>query len=278
MKQPHKKVSDLFSDSSRIVIKIGSALIAGSKTLTVRKDWMKSFAADVSSLIKEEGKEIIIVSSGAVALGRDSAGHTSFDKLSIVEKQSAAAMGQIHLMKHFMNCFDSHELNVAQILLERRDLDVETQSCVNFRNTNDMLLKGHNIPIINENDVTATEELQFGDNDVLSARVAETVEADLLVILSKLDGFYTNDPHIDASNAQHIPYMDHIMDEHKSIAGASNDNVSTGGMKTKIQAVEIAWSAGIPVVLGSGRESNPLAKIRTAKNRSTLFVQNHTCS
>ena len=253
---------------SRIVIKIGSALLVDPDR-NLRKTWLNSLIDDISKLI-EAGKEVLIVSSGAVALGRSQLG--SFQKsehLKLEESQAAAAIGQIELSRAYNESLNRHRLSCGQILLTLGDTETRRRY-LNARATINTLIQSSVIPIINENDSVATAEIRYGDNDRLAARVASMVNADLLILLSDIDGLYSQPP-TDNPNANLLEYVEVITAEIENMAGESTNQNSRGGMKTKIEAAKIATASGTTMVIGSGKPDNPITKIAEGA-RSTWFA------
>ncbi len=253
---------------SRIVIKIGSALLVDPER-NLRKTWLNSLIDDISKLI-EAGKEVLIVSSGAVALGRSQLG--SFQKsehLKLEESQAAAAIGQIELSRAYNESLNRHRLSCGQILLTLGDTETRRRY-LNARATINTLIQSSVIPIINENDSVATAEIRYGDNDRLAARVASMVNADLLILLSDIDGLYSQPP-TDNPTANLLEYVEVITAEIENMAGESTNQNSRGGMKTKIEAAKIATASGTTMVIGSGKPDNPITKIAEGA-RSTWFA------
>ena len=228
----------------RVVVKIGSALLVEGSTGRVNRAWLETLAADVAAM-RERGQEVVIVSSGAIALGRRQLGLPK-GKLQLDESQAAAAVGQIRLAHAWKEVLEAHGFTVAQVLLTLGDTE-ERKRYLNARNTLTTLLKLGSIPVINENDTVATAEIRYGDNDRLAARVAQMASADCLVLLSDVDGLYTADPSKDA-NAKFIPEVPRITPEIEAMAGGSASDVGSGGMATKVLAAKIAklfpWSEG----------------------------------
>ncbi|MGD9637947.1 MAG: glutamate 5-kinase [Alphaproteobacteria bacterium] len=247
-----------FAEAKRIVIKIGSALLVNSRNGRVKKDWLDSIVEDVVSL-RKDGKEVIIVSSGAVAVGRKPLGFSRTKKLHLEEKQACASAGQLKLAHDYDEAFSYYNIPTAQILLTLGDTENRRRH-LNARNTIDNILKHGAVPIINENDAVATEEIRFGDNDRLAARVSQMCGADILILLSDIDGLYTKNPKIH-NDAEFIPEIKEITPEIKDMAGASVTECGTGGMVTKIMAAEIATRAGCKMVIALGSNENPIEKI-----------------
>lgn len=264
--------TDLLNKSKRIIVKFGSAIFTDGGA--VRTAWLQSLAHDIRHL-HDQGKEIIIVSSGAVALGRTALGiplDRPSKELKISDKQAAASIGQITLIQAWLNAFTNEGLNISQILLTPSDTE-DRRAHLNARSTMQALLEHRIIPVINENDTTATDEIRFGDNDKLAARVAQMMAADLLLILSTTDGLYTDNPSINPK-AKHIPLVERITDDYLSIAGDALAGVSTGGMKSKILSAQIAVNAGTSVIISSGRENHPVRAL--AHGKSTVFPASDT--
>ena len=254
-------------DVKRIVIKVGSSTITygNGKRNFSRIDRLAREIADLAN----QGKEIILVSSGAVAVGVDRLGLPAKPK-TIPGKQAAAAVGQGVLMHTYEKIFAEYGQIVAQVLLTRVD-SVDRHRYTNSRNTFLALLEHKVIPIVNENDVVAIDELKIGDNDNLSALVAGIVDADLLIILSDIDGLYTANPQKDP-NAKLVPEVTDITPEIEASAGDAGSKVGTGGMFTKIQAAKMATSSGINMVIASGEEKDAISRILEGEEIGTLFV------
>ncbi|MCE3233789.1 MAG: proB [Rickettsiaceae bacterium] len=218
----------------RIVIKIGSSLIVDSKGNGLRDKWLKTLIDDIIDL-KKRGKEVIIVTSGSVALGKK---YIKYGKngLKLEEKQAAAACGQPELVRHYQKFLNEHGIQAAQILLTLFDSE-SRRNYLNAKSTLEVLLANGIVPVINENDTVATHELRFGDNDRLAARVAQMTSSELLILLSDVDGLYTANPRLDTS-ARHIPEVDEITKEIENMAGeAITSGVGSGGMITKVHVM-----------------------------------------
>ena len=246
-----------WAKAKRIVIKIGSALLADRETGKLKAAWLNSLMDDVAALAKA-GKDVVIVSSGAIALGR----HTlklPKGALALEQSQAAAAVGQISLAHAYQEMCNARGLIAAQVLLTLGDTE-ERRRYLNARHTIEQLLTLKAIPVVNENDTVATTEIRYGDNDRLSARVASMVSADCLVLLSDIDGLYTAPPNLDA-NAKHIPLVTEITPEIEAMAGDAGTELSKGGMKTKVEAGKIALGAGTNMVITTGKILNPLRAI-----------------
>jgi glutamate 5-kinase len=260
-------VTDHLASAKRIVVKVGSTLLVDSTAGAFKRDWLASLAADVAAL-KQAKKEVIVVSSGAIALGRRALKLKS-GPLRLDESQAAAAVGQVRLAQAYVDAFHGHDIQVAQILLTLEDTE-ERRRYLNARETLRTLLALGAVPVINENDTVATAEIRYGDNDRLAARVASMLEADMLVLLSDIDGLYSANPQRDPS-ARHIPEVRVITPEIERMAEGPVSGVSKGGMESKIAAAKIATSAGAGVVIANGHVLHPLRAIAAAE-RTTLFV------
>jgi glutamate 5-kinase len=256
--------------SQRLVVKIGSALLAHDDG-QLRVEWLDALAQDVAAL-RASGVEVMLVSSGAIAVGRRLLGLARGPRnrvLRLDESQAAAATGQVQLAHAWQNALAKYEITVAQILLTTDDTE-DRRRHLNARNTIATLLRLDVVPVINENDTVTTEEIRFGDNDRLAARVAQMMAADTCVILSDIDGLYTADPTRD-STAQHIPQVDAVTPEIEAMAGESAGEDGSGGMITKIEAARMVLQAGCRLVISDGRELHPLKRLG-AGEQATWFV------
>jgi glutamate 5-kinase len=248
--------SEALSSCRRIVIKIGSALLVDRKT-GLRKIWLDAMCADIAALT-QKGVGVMVVSSGAIAMGRSVLDLPS-GALKLEESQAAAAVGQIALARAWSESLSRHEIIAGQILLTLGDTE-ERRRYLNARATISQLLKLKSVPVINENDTVATTEIRYGDNDRLAARVATMVGADLLVLLSDIDGLYTAPPHLDP-DAQFLEFVPAITPDIEAMAGGAASELSRGGMRTKIDAGKIATSAGCAMIIASGKVDHPLKAI-----------------
>lgn len=250
----------------RIVVKIGSALLVDGKTGAIKAQWLSTLIDDLAGL-RAKGAEIIIVSSGAIALGRRTIG-LSKGALKLEEKQAAAAVGQIALAQAWSEALRTRNIVAAQVLVTLTDTE-ERRRYLNARATLSTLLAQGAVPVINENDTVATSEIRYGDNDRLAARVASMMSADCLVLLSDIDGLYTAPP--GRKGATFIPEVAEITPEIEAMAGRPVSGVGSGGMVTKIEAAKIAVGAGCNMVIASGHERHPLKRIADGE-RCTWFV------
>jgi glutamate 5-kinase len=250
----------------RIVIKIGSALLVDRKS-GLKKQWLNAMCADIA-VLRAKGVEVLVVSSGAIALGR-SVLDLAPGALKLEESQAAAAVGQIALARAWSESLSADEIIAGQILLTLGDTE-ERRRYLNARATISQLLKMGAVPIINENDTVATTEIRYGDNDRLAARVATMTGADLLVLLSDIDGLYTAPPHLDP-DARFLETIAEITPEIEAMAGGAASELSRGGMRTKIDAGKIATGAGCAMIIASGKVDHPLSAIGEGA-RSSWFA------
>ncbi len=254
-------------DARRLVVKIGSTLLVDETHRRLRHRWLDALSDDLAAL-RARGAEVIVVSSGAIALGRHQLGlHRRTMRLE--ESQAAAATGQIELAHAYRETLARHDIAVAQILLTLEDTE-ERRRHLNARSTLATLLRLGPLPIINENDTVATSTIRVGDNDRLAARVAAMMNADVLVLLSDIDGLYTRDPrrHPDAA---FVPLVSSITPDIEAMAGQAPPGYSSGGMVTKLAAARIAVSGGCKMVIADGRRENPLAAVASGE-RCTWFL------
>jgi glutamate 5-kinase len=259
-------LSDLAS-ARRLVVKVGSSLLVGADG-AAHRGWLQAFAADVARL-RERGQQVLVVSSGAVALGRRRLG-LKRKALTVPEKQAAAAAGQSALMRAWEEALEPHAVVAAQVLLTRDDTEVRRR-WLNARATVETLLALGVVPVVNENDTVVTEEIRYGDNDRLAARVAQMIGADVLVLLSDVDGLYTADPRRDPA-ARHLPRITALTPEIEAMAGGANASagVGTGGMATKLAAARIAQSAGCATVITLGDRPSPLLAVETGERATVI--------
>ncbi|MDQ7246633.1 glutamate 5-kinase [Dongia sedimenti] len=243
--------------SKRVVVKIGSALLVDEESGDIRRKWLEALCDDVADL-RKGGSEVVLVSSGAIAVGRRRLGLET-GALRLEEKQAAAATGQIRLAHAYQEALARHGITCAQVLLTLDDTE-ERRRHLNARSTLSTLLKLDAVPVINENDTVATSEIRFGDNDRLAARVAAMISADTLVLLSDIDGLYTADPRKD-ENATFIAEVSEMSAEIEAMAGEAPPGYSSGGMVTKLAAARIAMAAGCRMLIANGRQMNPLQAV-----------------
>jgi glutamate 5-kinase len=266
-----KAAARRLTDAKRIVVKVGSTLLVDGDKGRLNRSWLESLAADVAAL-RKRGQEVILVSSGAIALGRRQLNLGS-GKLKLEESQAAAAVGQIRLAHAYKELLDAHEITVAQILLTLGDTE-QRRRYLNARGTLNTLLTLKAVPVINENDTVATAEIRYGDNDRLAARVAQMVGADCLILLSDIDGLYTADPK-DDPDAQFIARVLEITPVIEAMAGGTGSDLGSGGMQTKIAAAKIAVAAGCHLCISKGALEHPLQRIEDGA-RCTWFVPSST--
>ena len=254
-----------------IIIKIGSSLLVEDSRNLVNAGWLAGVAGDIA-MLRKAGKNVVVVSSGAIALGRRELGIDGRD-LALEEKQAAAATGQVTLAHAWREALAAHGIGVAQILLSPEDTETRRRH-LNARATMGALLELGAVPVVNENDTVATTEIRFGDNDRLAARVAAMISADLLVLLSDIDGLYTANPRQDP-DASHVQHVESLNDEVMAMAGKANAAYASGGMVTKLEAARIAMNAGCDMVICDGRGAQPLRAVIDGA-RHTLFHAEHS--
>jgi glutamate 5-kinase len=254
-------------EARRVVVKVGSALLVDQNTGRLNRSWLEALAQDLRRM-RKRGQQIILVSSGAIALGRRQLGLPA-GSLPLEQKQAAAAVGQIRLAHAYKELLEDESTAVAQVLLTLQDSE-QRRRYLNARATLNSLLELGAIPVINENDTVATAEIRYGDNDRLAARVAQMASADCLVLLSDVDGLYSADPNLDPA-AEFFPEVRGITPRIEAMAGGSASDVGSGGMATKIAAARIALDAGCFMCIASGHPQNPLKKVE-AGARCTWFI------
>ena len=251
----------------RVVVKVGSALLVDAATGRLNRDWLAALAEDLAA-VRRGGQELVVVSSGAIALGRGPL-QLAAGRLRLEESQAAAAVGQIRLAHAWTEVLEQTGLTVAQVLLTLGDTE-QRRRYLNARGTLFTLLRLGAVPVINENDTVATAEIRYGDNDRLAARVAQMLSADCLVLLSDVDGLYSADPARDAG-ATLIQQVARITPEIEAMAGGVSSAVGSGGMATKLAAAKISLAAGCHMCVANGRETHPLRRIAEGA-RCTWFV------
>ena len=262
-------MSGRLNQAKRVVVKIGSSLLTNKQTGRLNRAWVQALVADIASA-RKRGQDMLIVSSGAISLGRHVLGFTG--SLKLEEKQAAAAAGQINLAHAFQEALGEHKINVAQILLTLEDTE-DRRRYLNARNTINTLLRVGAVPVINENDTVATSEIRYGDNDRLAARVASMVSADCLVLLSDVDGLYTKPP--GESDGEHLAEVTSLTDKIFAMAGEAASEHARGGMKTKLDAARIATKAGCHMVITNGTKDHPLKALEDGA-RATWFPAHGT--
>ncbi len=253
---PHR-TGDGFTQAKRLVVKVGSSLLVDADRGTVHRQWLESLAADLARC-RARGQEILVVSSGAIAVGRRYLGLAD-GHLRLDDKQAAAATGMMRLAHAYQEVLAHHDMTVAQVLLTLDDSE-NRRRYINARNTLLALLRMQAVPLINENDTVATDEIRLGDNDRLAARVAAMISADTLVLLSDVDGLYTADPRQNP-DAVLVPEVRDITPEVEAMAGVARPGDGTGGMVTKLAAAKIAVAAGCRLLIANGRELHSLRRI-----------------
>ena len=266
-----KAAARRLTDARRVVVKVGSALLVDAEKGRLNRAWLETFTADVARMHRR-GQEVILVSSGSIALGRR---HLSLSpgQLKLEESQAAASVGQIRLAHAYKELLDDHGITVAQILLTFDDTEIRRRY-LNARGTINTLLALKAVPVINENDTVATAEIRYGDNDRLAARVAQMTGADCLVLLSDIDGLYSANPHEDPQ-AVFIPEVREITAGIEAMAGGSSGTMGRGGMQTKIIAAKIAVGAGCHLCIAKGAHQHPLKRIEEGA-RCTWFIPSAT--
>jgi len=255
------------ADFRRIVVKVGSSLLVDAKAGKLNEKWLASLVADLAALHGDK-RDLLVVSSGAIALGRTVL-KLPAGRLELEDSQAAAAVGQIALARTWTEALSRHGITAGQVLVTLGDTE-ERRRYLNARSTIDRLLEWRAVPVINENDTVATTEIRYGDNDRLAARVATMVSADLVVLLSDIDGLYDAPPESNAS-ARHIACVERITPEIEAMAGAAGSDLSRGGMQTKIEAGKIVTGSGTHMVIASGRVEHPLDAIAKGA-RCTWFL------
>lgn len=257
-------------DKKRIVIKIGSSSLQHAETGDLDYTKLDVLVRELCDL-RNRGKDVVLVTSGAIAVGRKAVMHSADQDNPIAVKQACAAIGQARLMMTYQKIFAEYNQIAAQILMTKNTI-VDNLNRFNAKNTFDELFKLGVIPIVNENDTVATYEIEIGDNDSLSAIVASLVDADLLILLSDIDGLYTDDPHTNP-DAEFVSEVDGLSDELMQMGKSSTgSNVGTGGMNTKLQAAKIAGSKGVDMVIANSKDIKVIHRIVDGKDIGTIFI------
>lgn len=259
---------DYIKDKKRIVIKIGSSSLTHKETGELNLNKIEKLVRQIADL-KGKNKEVVLVSSGAIATGRQALGIKD-RPTQLSQKQALAAVGQARLMMVYQKIFAEYNMHAAQILITKNNVDDSTAK-ENAHNTFMELLHLNTVPVVNENDTVSTDEIKFGDNDRLSAIVSELIGADLLILLSDIDGLYTDDPSKNP-DAKFIEYVDEINDDIMSLAKDTNSNVGTGGMSTKLDAARIAVNNGCDMIIANAENIDVINEIINGENVGTVFV------
>lgn len=265
----NQKYWDRLKDKKRIVIKVGSSTLTCKETGNLNYLKLEKLVRMITNL-KNKGKEVVLVSSGAVAVGREILGIGRKPK-KMSEKQACAAIGQCRLMMEYSKLFSEYGLIASQVLMTKYSIDTN-EAYDNLKNTFEELLKYNVVPIVNENDTIATHEIEFGDNDTLGAIVASIIKADILILLTDTEGLYTDNPHIN----KNAIFIDTVTDNRNKLfkfaKKTSDSDVGTGGMYTKVSAANIINNIGIDMLIGSGKEPNIVLDMMDGKKSGTLFV------
>jgi len=256
-------------DAKRLVVKIGSALLVDRKTGKLRAEWLRALAEDVARL-RARGTDVILVSSGSIALGRAGLGLPA-SELTLEQSQAAAAVGQIELARAYAEALAGHGLRAAQVLVTLED-SADRRRYLNSRATLEQLVKLGAVPIVNENDTVATDEIRYGDNDRMAAQVAVTAGADQLILLSDVDGFYSANPAQDPS-ARRFEVIEAITHEIEAMAGDAGSGLSKGGMKTKLMAAKTAIAAGCDMAITEGSVLHPIEALENGANATWFLAQ-----
>ena len=264
------KRDDAVLNSRRLVVKVGSSVLTASNELGVNRRVLGRIASQVAKL-REEGRQVVVVSSGAIAAGVKRLGFKEIPK-AVPERQAAAAVGQPILMEAYGRAFKQRGIETAQVLLIHSDLD-ERSRFLNACNTFEALISKGVLPIVNENDTVSIEEIRFGDNDTLAAQTAQMVQAGLVIILSDVAGLYDEDPR-QSKTARLIPRVEGLPREIASVAATSPNPLAHGGMRTKVEAVSILNKVGISTLIVKGRDPNVIERVVMGEPLGTLFVPN----
>ena len=268
----NQTLRERLKDKKRIVVKVGSSSLTHAETGSIDLIKMEKLVRELTDL-HNRGKEVILVSSGAIVVGRKTIGMKDRpSQLSV--KQACASIGQARLMMMYQKFFMEYNQIASQVLMTKNTL-VNGENRINARNTFDTLLHMGAIPIVNENDTISTYEIQFGDNDTLSAVVAALVQADLLILLSDIDGLFTDDPNKNP-DAEFIDYVEHVDHHFEQMGKGSASDVGTGGMSTKLKAAKLATSAGADMVIANGADMGVIHQIVDGEQIGTLFKENRT--
>ncbi len=256
------------ADGQKIVVKVGSRLVVAPGAGSIRRTWINAMASDIADL-RQQGKDVLLVSSGAIAMGCRIMG-LDRRRLRLEQQQAAAAIGQGYLFDAWRRAFSGHAIIASQILLTLEDTE-RRRRYLNARETLSELSHMRVQPIINENDTLATDEIRFGDNDRLAARIAQIVNADTLVLLSHIDGLYSSDPS-EKKPARHIPLVNRLTPDIRAMAGKKISDQGSGGMMTKLEAAKITAATGCRMVLADGRARHALGRVDHPDVRKTWFM------
>lgn len=262
------KIRSSFKDKKRIIVKIGSSSLTHPETGAINLNKVEKLVRQLCDL-HNQGKDIVLVSSGAIAVGRKAVGMNGKPK-TVCQKQACASIGQARLMMNYQKLFSEYDQLTGQILMTKYSI-LNPYARQNAHNTLEELFRMGIIPVVNENDTIATDEIHFGDNDTLSALVASLTSADLLILLSDIDGLYTADPHKDP-NAKLITFVEEVNEEIEKMAGVSQSDVGTGGMMTKLSAARIATRSGADMVIANGEDVSVISGIMEGYKIGTLFA------
>jgi len=278
MKLAYSPIS-IIEQSKLIIIKVGSVLIRGAALDQPNMQWLEALAQDVK-VLTDQGKKVVIVSSGGVALGRKALGiahNIAPSKIPLAHKQAASAVGQYHLFNGYFKALSTQGITAAQVLLTMSETENRRMN-LNARETLQTLMSKGIIPVINENDTVSTGEIRFGDNDRLSVRVAQMLMADCVVLLSTTNGLYTDNPDKNP-DAKHIPIIENLSEEHFAMAGDAIAGLSTGGMKSKVEAASSAVKSGIHLIISDGRPVHAFKDLCHSQEKlSSVFVANKSDS
>ncbi len=263
----------VLKNSNLVVVKVGSVLVHDKQNDNINQKWVDSLAEDICRLVKR-GKKIVVISSGSVALGRKSlniSSNTPPKNIPLAQKQAASSVGQYHVFNGYFKALAKHNITAAQVLLTMSETENRRMN-LNARETLYTLLDHGIVPIINENDTVSTGEIRFGDNDRLSVRVGQMICANTVILLSTADGLYTDNPDKNLL-AEHIAFIDNITEEHIKMAGDAIPGLSTGGMKSKVEAALSATKSGINLIITDGQENHSLINIfDNPSKKSSLFI------
>jgi glutamate 5-kinase len=264
------QVRSAFKDKKRIIVKIGSSSLTHAETGAINLNKVEKLVRQLCDL-RNQGKDVVLVSSGAIAVGRKAVGMNKKPQ-TVCQKQACASIGQARLMMNYQKLFSEYDQVTGQILMTKYTI-LNPIARQNAHNTMEELFRMGIIPVVNENDTIATDEIHFGDNDTLSALVASLTKADLLILLSDIDGLYTDDPHTNP-NAELISFVNEVSSEVEHMAGTTQSDVGTGGMTTKLSAARIASRSGADMVIANGEDLSVIQAIMEGEKVGTVFAAN----